>query len=526
MMQGTSFWQFVIRPTLALSVIVAAITLTLLTAPVARAQTLTTLYDFCTRITCRSGDSPLSLIQATDGNFYGTATKGGANDNGYCADHINAVHGCGTVFKITPSGTLTTLYSFCREPNCTDGALPQAAMIQATNGDFYGTTSFGGANGGGTVFKITSTGKLTTLYNFCSQPNCADGSLPQTALMQARNGDFYGTTAWGGTGENVGCSTTKNAGCGTVFRLTPAGNLTTLYSFCAQPNCADGAVPGAPLIQATNGDFYGTTEQGGAHIQTPGGTIFKISPGGDLTILYDFCSQPNCTDGAVPIAPLIQAANENLYGTTSGNFGTTDPGTVFEITPSGRLTTLYNFANGGTNGGTDPEGALIQATNGDFYGTTVSGGTSGLGTAFALTPGGILTTLYSFCSADETCTDGAGPFAALLQATSGEFYGTTTSGQYGHGGTIFSLNVGLGSFVALQTSTGEVGAKVTILGTNLTGTTSVTFNGTAAMFNVNSTGSAITTSVPTGATTGSVQVVMPNGTLQSNVVYRVEQAPP
>jgi len=516
MMQGTSLRQNTMRPILMLSALVAVIASVLLTAPVARAQTLTTLYSFCTHRTCISGEPPTSLIQATDGNFYGTATQGGANDNAYCSGVVPG-RGCGTVFKIAPSGTLTTLYSFCREANCTDGALPQAGVIQAANGDFYGTTAYGGTNGGGTVFKITLRGKITTLYNFCSQANCTDGSQPQAGLMQASNGDFYGTTTVGGANNNSGCAISDPAGCGTVFKITPTGTLTTMYSFCSLPNCADGAVPGSALVQATNGDLYGTTQTSGDDIQLPGGTVFKITLGGKLTTLYGFsCSEPTCADGARPIAPLMQAANGNLYGSTIYPIGA---GTIFEITPSGTLTTIYNFNDNPSNvdGDGNPQGALIQGTDGNFYGVAGDGGYWGGGAVFEITPSGTLTTLYSFCE-DESCTDGAYP-NVLIQATNGAFFGTTASGLTN--GTVFRLNTGLGPFVAPRTTSGEVGASVTILGTDLTGASSVTFNGTAASFAVNATGSAIVATVPHGATTGTVQVVTPNGTLNSNVAYRV-----
>jgi uncharacterized repeat protein (TIGR03803 family) len=503
------------KPVYALSTLVAVITLVLMSASLARAQTLTTLYSFCTHVTCTTGSSPESLIQATYGDFYGTTAAGGANDTVLCSDLF--VYGCGTVFKVTPAGKLTTLYSFCTLPNCTDGAVPAAALIQAINGDFYGTTPYGGTHGGGTVFKITASGKLTTLYNFCTLANCADGSFPQAALIQAANGDLFGTTAEGGA-SNPGC-TTLGTGCGTIFKITPNGTLTTLYSFCTLPNCTDGAVPGTALIQAANGDFYGTTELGGLN-PSPGGTVFKITPTGTLTTLYSFCSQPNCADGYKPNA-LLRSTHGDLYGmTVEGGF--TGNGTVFKITANGTLTTLYNICSQSfCTDGTVPA-SLIQATNGDLYGTTLEGGLMDYaGTLFMITPSGTLTKLYNFCSADQNCSDGAGP-NALIQATNGDLYGTTAErGAAYNGGTIYSVNVGLGPFVAPKTTSGEAGAKVILLGTDLTGATSVTFNGTPATFTVNSTGFAITATVPVGATTGTVQVVTPNGTLDSNVAYTV-----
>jgi uncharacterized repeat protein (TIGR03803 family) len=524
--QGNLFRQFVMYPIGLLPALIATITLMLITASAARAQSFSVLDSFCTKITCTSGRAPSSLVQTTEGEFFATTITGGSNNNVLCSN-VAGVHGCGTVFKIAPRGTLTTIYDFCSLPNCTDGALPGAALIQATNGDLYGTTEYGGTNNGGTVFKITPGGKLTTLYNFCALPNCADGNLPVGALMQASNGDFYGTTSGGEVSNHGKCTANEAVGCGTIFKITPGGVLTTLYSFCSQPNCADGAFPSAALVQATNGDLYGTTAGGGPDLY-PSGTVFKVTPGGKLTILYSFCSQPLCTDGQLPATPMMQAANGNLYGTTADG-GLSGVGTVFQMTPGGTLTTLYSFCTqDNCADGANPYGALIQATNGNFYGTAQQQGVSQVadeagGTAFELTPSGVLTTLHTFCSTNANCTDGAYPQGALLQATNGDLYGATVQGGGPYsGGTIFLLNVDLGPFVALETTSGAVGAKVTILGTDLIGASSVTFNGTPATFTVNSTGSAITTTVPAGASTGTVQVVTPNGTLQSNVVYTVK----
>ena len=403
------------------------------------------------------------------------------------------------------------------QSNCTDGGAPLAGLVQATNGDFYGTAGGGGAYGGGTVFKITPGGALTTLYSFCSQSGCTDGNYPEAGLVQATNGDFYGTTAGGGANA---CQ--YNDGCGTIFKMTPGGTLTTLYSFCAQTGCPDGEYPNG-LVQATNGDFYGTTCCGGAHGYY--GTIFKITPGGTLTTLHSFCAQTGCPDGRIPYSgALIQASNGDLYGTASEG-GAADQGTVFKITPGGTFTTLYSFCSqSGCTDGAEPFAGLVQATNGDLYGTTTNGGAYSpalnAGTIFKITPGGTLTTLYSFC-AQSACTDGEFPEAALVQDTNGEFYGTTVNGGGANNyGTLFSLSVRLGPFVETQTTVGKVGAAVKILGTDLTGATSVSFNGTAAAFTVDSP-SLITTTVPSGATTGKVEVVTPSGTLSTHVPYRV-----
>ena len=459
------------------------------------AQTFNTLCEF----SGADGAGPNGgLVQATNGNFYGATYSGGTSAN--CGVGL----GCGTVFEITPAGKLTTLHSF----DLTDGAIPSGGLVQATNGNFYGTTSFGGtslncADGCGTVFEITPAGKFTALFSF----NFTDGAGPNGGLVQATNGNLYGTTSGGGT--SLSCI----GGCGTVFEITPAGKLTTLHSF----DLTDGFGP-TGLVQATNGNFYGETQLGGTSSSCSEGcgTVFEITPAGKLTTLHNFDN----SDGSYSAGGLTQATNGNFYGTTD-NGGTSGYGTVFEITPAGKLTTLHNFDN--TDG--SYANGVMQATNGNFYGTTEYGGTSGncngrCGTVFEITPAGKLTTLRSFNK-----TDGSSPTGGLVQATNGSFYGTTqlggTSGNCSGGcGTVFSLSVGLGPFVETRPTSGKVGAKVIILGYNLTDATSVTFNGEAATFRVVSS-TEITTSVPSDATTGKVRVKTPGRTLISNVNFRV-----
>lgn len=414
--------------------------------------------------------------------------------------------GYGTVFKISPTGALTSLYTFCSKPGCIDGYQPFAGLVLATNGNFYGTTSTGGAHGSGTVFKITRAGTLSTLYSFCSQTGCADGVQPLAGLVQGTDGNFYGTTHGGGAN-----------GSGTVFKITPTGTtLTTLYSFCPKTGCADGFYPWAGLVQGTDGNFYGTTVGGGSHGNY--GTVFKINPGTHmLTTLYSFCSQTGCTDGTSPYAGLVQGTDGNFYGTTLGG-GTNHNGTVFKITSTGTLTTLHRFVH---TDGFAPSAGLVQATDGNFYGTTSAGGANGLGTVFKITPGGMntLTTLHSFGGAD-----GNGPYG-LVQDTNGNFYGTT---QYGGAnnvcsggcGTVFSLSVGLGPFVETLPTFGKVAATVYILGTNLTSASDVSFNGTSATFTIVSATEIVTT-VPSGATTGPVYVTTSGGRLKSNKVFSV-----
>ena len=468
---------------------------TALTSPAT--TTFTTLVSFAET----NGAAPYygSLVQGTDGNFYGTTYSGwGGHNPAFCSQGS----GCGTVFKVTRAGELTTVYSFCSVESCTDGYFPFGGLVLATNGNFYGETSQGGANGAGTLFEITSAGKLTTLYAFCPSFLCPDGLYPWGGLVQSTTGNLYGTTQEGGA-----------FGAGTVFLIAPGGGkLTTLYNFCSQTNCTDGSGPQAGVLQATNGTFYGTTAGGGAHNF---GTVFQITGAGKLTTLYSFCSQTNCTDGSYPYGGLVQDAKGNFEGTTQQG-GADNFGTVFKITPTGTLTTLHSF--NGADGGFPLAGGII-ATDGNGYGTTTIGGANGYGTIFQITKT-TFTTLYSFCS-QSGCSDGENLYGnGLMQATNGNLYGTTYGGGANLDGIVYSLSLGIGAFVETLPNSGNVGAAVKILGSNLTGATGVSFNGTAAIFTVVSA-SEITTTVPAGATSGKVSVTTPKGTLNGNVPFRV-----
>ena len=403
------------------------------------AQTLTTLNSF----NGSDGSSPIAtLVKGADGNFYGTSSSGGANGD------------FGTVFKVTPGGTLTTLYSFCSQANCTDGANPQASLLLGKDGNFYGTTYIGGTNcisgtnntGCGTIFKITPQGQLTILYSFCSVGNgfvCNDGSSPLAGLMQAADGNFYGTTAYGG--GNAADNNCFCGGFGTVFKISPAGKLTTLYQFCNLTNsngyCLDGGVPMSALVQTSNGNFYGTTYNGGTGFDNSGGTIFKLTAAGKLTTLYSFCQvATTCADGAYPFTGLIQAKNGNLYGVTRYG-GYRQWGTAFEITPAGKLTTLHIFRG---IDGAGPYSALVQAKDGNFYGTTLAGGAysqqgTSLGTVFKMTPQGQFTRRYSFCSLPN-CVDGSEPAGGLVQGNDGDLYGVTFAGGADGDGTVFKVS--------------------------------------------------------------------------------------
>src|SRR5258708_9739300 len=227
----------------------AALLLCMVIPRAGQAQTFTTLANF----NGSNGSSPLfaALVQGTDGNLYGTTSAGGA-------------HKQGTVFKISPAGTLTTLYSFCAKTNCTDGSAPYAGLLLGRDGNLYGTTESGGTNKSGTVFKITPRGTLTTLHSF----NTSDGANPYATLIQATDGNFYGATQSGGA--NL---------LGTVFKITQSGTRTTLHNF----NGSDGSSPESAMIQTTDGNFYGTTYNGGAEGRR---TAVKITSGGTRTTLH------------------------------------------------------------------------------------------------------------------------------------------------------------------------------------------------------------------------------------------------
>ena len=372
-----------------------------------QAQTFTALASF----NGVNGTSPNGVIQGADGNFYGTTMSGGAN-------------GQGTVFKLTADGTITVLYSFCSQVNCTDGQLPAAGLVQGADGNLYGTTEAGGAysqpdgvDSPGTIFKITPSGVLTTLHSFSAAGT--EGAAPMAALIQASDGNLYGTTAFGGTHMFAG---------GVLFRISPSGAFSTLYSFCALARCADGYYSLAPLVQASDGNLYGTTSQGGAGGL---GSVFELTLGGAFAVLHSF-SGP---DGSYPAAGLVPVADGSLWGTTPAggpNGGAGGDGVVFKITPAGVLSTIYAFGTTPADG-SNP-GALMRASNGDFYGTTFR-------TLFQITPGGALTTLLNTLN---TANGGTGN-APLIQGVSGYLYGAAKLGGPSAQGLIFQITLALGS---------------------------------------------------------------------------------
>jgi len=349
--------------------------------------------------TSNNGVNPYApLIQGADGNFYGTTYAGGVNY-------------LGSIFNITSTGRFNLMHNFFGTPN--DGAHPYAAISQGQDGDFYGTTFKGGFSNFGSIFKITSSNMFTLMHRFMG--GFSDGARPYfAALIQGRDNFFHGTALAGGSHNN-----------GVVYKMALNGEINVVYSF------TKGVYPCSGLIQDKRNIFYGTTTAGGDHGL---GAIFKITPDGTYTTLYSFSN--TLADGSNPYAALVQGNDGNFYGTTYAG-GEADLGTIFKITPNGVLRTLYHFTST-PNDGANPYAALIQAKDGNFYGTTYAGGKHNLGTIFMITPAGVFKQLYSFT---YSLTDGANPYAALVQGNDGSFYGTTFIGGINNVGTVFKLTM-------------------------------------------------------------------------------------
>ena len=362
------------------------------------------------------GALPAGGVISHGGYLYGT-TPSGANNAPSPPYLCGFSNGCGSVFRVNiASGKLTTIYKFCSQPNCTDGGHPVAGLVYK-NGAYYGTTETGGNStsglGAGTVFKLSppakgETGwKETVLYAFCSLANCADGNNPQSTLVVDKCGNLYGTTR-GGAPEG---------GYGTVFELNPTtGALTTLYTFSGG---TDGGSPYAGVVFGKGGLLYGTTYAGGSYGD---GSVFELNPATKaFTTVYSFptvsCPPNNCyPNGLQPVASLTTDAKGDLYGTTTGG-GAFGYGAVFELAPGKKgawtQTVLYSFTSG--NDGYDPGGPVAFDAAGMLYGTTPYGGSSGAqGTVFQLNPSTkSLTTLYSFVGVlSEGCPPNCDTFYA------------------------------------------------------------------------------------------------------------------
>ncbi len=350
------------------------------------------------------GSSPAgSLVQNTDGAFYGMTYSGGTT-------------GYGTLFRITTGGSFSVLHHL---DGSSQGSLPVANLVQGTDGNYYGTTSAGGTTNHGTVFRTCTNGTYTVLYSLNRTPH---GGAPLGNLVQGADGAFYGTSSEGGS----------NA-AGTIFRITTGGSFTVLRHLSSS---ADGRNPRAGLVRGTDGAFYGTTYGGGSNGH---GTIFRITAGGTYTVLRHLSS---LTDGRNPEAELVQGNDGAFYGSTY-NGGSNGWGTIFRITAGGTFTVLRHLSS--STDGRYPEGSLTQAPDGAFYGVNSAGGSNGGGTIFRITAGGSFSVLRHLFKGN----DGANPRGNLVRGSDGAFYGMTSTGGTKGEGTIFRIT-GAGTFTVLR----------------------------------------------------------------------------
>ncbi len=378
----------------------------------AQTPTLTVLHDFNTT----DGSSPdHGLVEASDGNFYGTTPTG-------------VTAGLGTVFQITPTGNFTVLASFTG-PN---GSYAECALVQGSDGLLYGTTQGGGPlpTDNGTIFKMTTDGDLQTLFAF---PQTIGGPLngaylngrqPLAGLVQGTDGEFYGTNRLEGVRSATGAF-----GDGTVFKISSGGDFQTLFTFynSNDVNNPEGGKPQAPLVLDQDGFFYSTTFQGGPDTL---GTIFRVTASGVQTDLFNFTNAIGEPQGGLVLGP-----DNKYYGTTETG-GSNNLGTYYRISHEGVFELLGNFT--GDANGAQPWGEMVLASDGNLYGTTSAGGSSGVGTIFQLTTAGVLTTVYTFPNSEAL---GAFPRGALVQGSDGNLYGTTMAGGASGVGTIFRLNI-------------------------------------------------------------------------------------
>jgi uncharacterized repeat protein (TIGR03803 family) len=403
------------------------------------------------------------LAQGRDGQLYGTTSSGGA---------YNPPDGDGVVFRLNTNGTETILHSF----SGADGNAPEGGLTLGSDGNFYGTTARGGSFNLGVLFSITPTGKFTVLYNFTPDSY----GFPDCPPVEGLNGDFYGTAQGNESG-------------GEVYKYSRTTGFTVIHDFTNTGL----STPISCVIFAADGTLYGTVNDGGTNGY---GAVFKMTTAGAVERVF---SLNVTTTGAYPEWPLIQASDGSFFGVTEGVYN----GSVFRITEGGTLSVFY-YGQQGTGELTDTTGGVVQGTDGNLYGSALSGGDND-GGIYQLTLDGAYADVYNF-SKDQQ------PEAAMMQHTDGKFYGTTYTSTTGGYGSVYSFDMGLGPFIALVRNQGGVGSVAQILGQGLTGSTGVTFNGIASTnFEVVSD-TYMTAAVPTGATTGAVVVTTPAGTLTSN----------
>lgn len=417
----------------SVAILVAALSLVAVSAS---AATYSVVYSFGALKTGDGQGPQSSLIQASDGNLWGTTTSGGA----YAVPFGSA---SGTIYSLNPTtGTETVRYSYKSDAN------PLSGLLQSNLGGLWGTTNGDGRYQSGTVFRISPrSGGPVTLHTFGNSSN-SDGIMPSGNLIRDKKGFLWGTTEGGGANSSTACAellynrTLGTAGCGTVFKLLGlgGGGYRIVHNFSA--NSTDGFVPFAGLMQDTNGNFWGTTAAGGGGSCTWGqstiigcGTVFEITANGTYSVVHAFANDG--VDGANSAAPLIQDTNGNIWGTTQsgGAFGA---GTVFKIATNGTYSIVYSFAGSSTDG-FFPSTGLMQDTNGDIWGTTSVGGTGGYGTVFEIARDGTYSVVHNFDDGSTTFADGDNPEAGLMQDTNGNIWGTTYGGGTGGNGTVFEI---------------------------------------------------------------------------------------
>ena len=431
------------------------------------AQTYTDLHDLVGAV---DGSGPYStgmLAQGRDGNIYGTNFTGGT-------------FGYGTVFQITPAGTLTVLHIFT---GGSDGAYPKSGLTLGSDGNFYGATQSGGATGWGVIFRITPSGKFTALHNLAG----SDGCFPTAPPVLGKNANtMYGVTT-----------------CSTAYTITTSGKFTLLSTLLSFD-------PMAPLVLATDGNFY-STGFGGGNGQ---GLIYKLSSSGSVTTIHTLNSS---TDGGNPVGPLVQGSDGNLYGTTSNYGAAANPaGTVFKVALSGKnFTTLKNFDSQSSDGAA-PYAGLVAGNDGNFYGAALPSSGAPYGTIFKITRTGTFKVLYTF---DDT--HGANDYSTPFGHTNGLVYGMTYSGGQTGYGVFWSLANGISPFCSVVGfPSGPSGTIVQILGQGFDSASSVKFGSVSAAFTIVSD-TYITATVPASGTTGHVTVTTSSGTLTSPQNYKV-----
>jgi uncharacterized repeat protein (TIGR03803 family) len=435
----------------------------------AQAQTYTDLHDFNA-----AGGDPTNfnsgkLAQARDGNFYAESRNGGVSNQG-------------AVFKVTPGGMVSLVYSF----NGTTGSNATGGMtLGPSDGNLYGDTFSGGTSNDGVTFKVTPSGTYTALHNFL---NTGDGVAPVNALVVGSNGNFYGLT---------------DSNPETFYEITSAGKLTTLHTF----STAEG-YQGGQLTLGSDGNFYGGLNLGGLN---GNGTAFKVSAAGKVTVLHNF----NGTDGNDEATGMVQAPNGFFYGSASLG-GANGAGVIYKLSSAGAYTLLHSL-NASTDGSL--VGVLLLATDGNIYGTAINSGASNCGTVFKVTTAVVFSVIHSFDN-----THGCNPEGYLTQGTGGKLYGLTNNGGAHGNGVFFSLDLGLAPFILLQSTSGRVGSKVGIIGQGFDNTSVGKFNGATATTTTLTGTTYITATVPTGATDGFVTVTTGSTTLTSTQKYIVHNS--